>query len=172
MKNSAILIALFAAFALIAGCAQNLQQPPSEPAPPASPQILISIVSAPSTAAAGSLVQISWRVASSKMASTTHTAIHYGYSQVASDPTPAKYAYNSEILKGKLPGDYTAGIKPDSSGTLYYRAHVIADGKSYWTDEQLIAVSGPVVNLTDLQKDLDGMDATVQESISDLDTVK
>lgn len=120
---------------------------------------------------AGSLAQISWKVASSKPASTTHTAIHYGYSQVASDPTPAKYAYNSEILQGSLPGDFVTDVNPKSNGTLYYRAHVIVDGKGYWTDERTIAASSPV-NATELQKSLNELDPTVQESINDLDMVK
>ena len=168
MKNFVRLIALFAAFVLLAGCAQNVQQPPQPSAPP---QVSISIVSAPSTAAAGSQINVSWKVASSKPASTMHTAIHYGYASVASDPAPSKYPNNSAILKGDLPGDFTASISAGSSGTLYYRAHVIVNDKSYWTDEKTISVTEPL-NVTELQKGLDSMDQTVEESINDLGQVQ
>ena len=164
MKNYAFVFAIFALL-LLAGCAQT-QTPPSGQ-PPA--QIAISIVSVPSTAETGKPVELKWRVAGPST-TTTHTAIHYGYSSVLTDPTPAKYAFKTQIKSGPLPADFSDVVTFAQPGTVYYRAHVIVEGKHYWTDEGTIIVSG-AAQAPDLSG-LDNADAGVQQAIDELDQVK
>lgn len=106
--------------------------------------VSIAMVSIPAAVQAKQPVNVRWNVASSKQAQTPHTSVHFGYTSVPSNPTVAAYAYSTEYLTGTVPSDFSANMTPEFGGIVYYRAHVVVDGVSYWTNEATVLVSVPV----------------------------
>lgn len=165
MEKPALFVISLAALVIISGCLQNAgtgappQQPPvtTPPAPPSQPpaqpppqyQYAISIASAPAAATAGAAIMISWRAETGGAQKTiSHTGIHYDYSShqgnFGTGVTHQQAGYASlttEYASGSftIPNTFTASVTPHE-GTLYYRAHFVADGENYWTSERTIAV--------------------------------
>ncbi len=173
MANFNALAIFFVASLLIFGCAG--QSPASsQGGQPSSgqdgsaaqePTVSISLLSPPAEAEAGKPLALNWKIESSMPLDTNHTAVHFGYSSVPSNPTPQAYSYATQILRGNLPDEFSATITPLNPGILYVRSHVIANGKHYWGDEVEISV---YENAEDLQKQLDSLDSTLNESIAEV----
>lgn len=116
-------LALLALVALLAGCAS--------PGPGA---LSVQLVSVPATASAGSTVEVTYRY-SGDAAGVAHSDIHYGDRM----PDPG---VPSETAEGQLQsgGTYRASLVAAEAGTLFVRAHVIAEGRDLWSDEARVAV--------------------------------
>lgn len=146
MKHIYILAAM-AAIVFISGC---IQEGTVGNQTPAAGSISVDIVSAPTTATAGVPFTITWTV-SGPVETIQHTAVHYDY---VSHPgtlgedvgPPGGYAYlTTEFASGSfnIPNTFSVNITPTETGILYFRAHAIANGKNYWTDERSIYVGMP-----------------------------
>ncbi|MFA6036377.1 MAG: DUF4382 domain-containing protein [Candidatus Micrarchaeia archaeon] len=107
--------------------------------------VSIRLISMPVGVEANQPVTVRWSIATPVRTETTHTSVHFGYTSVPSNPTVAAYAYSTEYLTGTIPGEFSAAMTPSLSGTVYYRAHVVVDGVSYWTEERTMQV-GPAVS--------------------------
>jgi len=77
-----------------------------------------------------------------------HTAVHYGYEskqgEFSSETTPAMASYEfltPEFASGEypIPNMFRSEILVTRKGSLYLRAHVIIDGKNYWTEEKRLS---------------------------------
>ncbi|MBI2450868.1 MAG: cupredoxin domain-containing protein [Parcubacteria group bacterium] len=98
----------------------------------------------------GKKFKVSWRVSGPKGTVINHTAVHYGteskQGDFGLDKTPADAGYpglTSDFASGsfKIPKKFKADIvAPNTESTLYMRAHVIIDGKHYWTAEKSVKV--------------------------------
>ena len=141
--------------------------------PPQIPEI--TVLSAPTTAEAGQEISFSWRIEGLET-TIPHTAIHFDYSSNPGaydvEVTPGASGYGSltpDFASGEfsIPDEFSATVTPDQTGTLYYRAHAIIDGKNYWTNERSIAVSEVMqlpsveeftIDADDNSFDMDGQD--------------
>lgn len=112
------------------------------------------VLKAPSTAVVDKPFEISWRVNSPIETTINHTAIHYGPESKSNPLTLESYRYISDILSGSVPNDFSTKITINntedySAGVLYFRAHAIMYGASYWSEEKTISVqSTPTTSIT------------------------
>lgn len=107
----------------------------------------ITIISAPSNAAAGQKITIEWEVkGTGKIA---HTAVHYdtkpGNPADFRSYTKATPEFASINPPNDAPQKYSVSIDAPTSGTVYYVVHAIVDGKNIYNPEgeatiQIIAV--------------------------------
>jgi len=125
----------------------------------------VVIVSAPTEAEAGKSFSITWRI-DDHAGTIPHTAIHYDYASYPGDfgtgVAPAQAGYNeltTDYASGifQVPNTFVSVIRPDVSGTLYYRVHAVVDGKNYWTSERSIAVKdvAPMIIIEEFMIDAD-----------------
>lgn len=158
MKRNIILIGLattLLAVALIAiGCAQ-IQEPERKEEIPiggttaqTEEETTIRILTAPSNAKLGEQVMITWKV-EGEQKKASHTAIHYDYKTHAGnygkDISAEKSGYpklTQNYASGNydIPGTFSDTITLDKEGVLYYRTHILIEGKNYWTPEKSILV--------------------------------
>lgn len=111
--------------------------------------VKISFVDIPSTVKPSSKFVVKWGVDSNQQKNITHTAVHYGNKSVqgdlSTDVTPSNSGYpdlTPEYVSGvnKIPNEFNTAMVLENKGTIYARAHVIVDGKNYWSDEKSIKV--------------------------------
>lgn len=140
-------VVLLVSIIFLSGCAK---QPAT--VPQTMPEYSISLVDYPSSVKVGEEFTVSWRVSSNTLTTISHTAVHY---DTASHPgnfgidVPPNAGYNS--LAGNFissnfsiadPETFSAKMKIDDPGKVYFRSHAIIDGKNYWTQEYMIDVLG------------------------------
>lgn len=150
----------------VAGCVnleEQLQPPEQKPAqtpalpveatPQATPtqplDVKISFVELPQSAKANDKVVVTWKIESNHQKEISHTAVHYGNKSVSgdmsTDVTPANSGYASltpEYASSvhKIPNEFSTVVVLENKGIIYARAHVIVDGKNYWSAERSIKV--------------------------------
>lgn len=137
------LIIIIAILAVIGGIAVLTQTQFQISPPPAEQplQVAVGVIEAPLTVNAGQDFVVTFRVDSNKQFSITHAAVHFNPTPVADPNTPSDYiAGLTEILSGTIPKTFTATGKLSQSGTFYYRAHAIVEGKNYWSEEKSLSV--------------------------------
>lgn len=100
----------------------------------------VEFVSWPSWFITESDFDIEWKVNSVAQKEIMHTAIHYGYTSVASPASPSDYPNGTAVLNGTIPARFTAKVKLTQPGKVYMRAHAIIDGRHYWSEEKEIDV--------------------------------
>ncbi|MBI2076307.1 MAG: hypothetical protein HYT72_03620 [Candidatus Aenigmarchaeota archaeon] len=108
--------------------------------------VSISFVELPDSIKPNSKFVVKWKVDSNQGKNITHTAVHYGYEsrpgEFSLEKTPQETGYaelTQEFASGKhiIPAIFNSTISPKQS-PIYLRAHVIIDGKNYWTPEKQI----------------------------------
>ena len=142
----------------ISGCAAPAYQKPLETQKSAvtsqgqiapALDVKVYLVDLPATVNANSKFVVKWRVDSNQQKDITHTAVHYGSASVggalSADVSPANSGYPSftpEYASGnfKIPNEFSTAMVLESKGIIFARAHVIVDGKNYWSDEKSIQV--------------------------------
>ena len=113
------------------------------PTPTPTPGYSVEVLNAPSTAAASQGFVVSWRVNSPVQKNIQHTAVHYGSESKSEPLTLASYPSLTTAQSGAIPADFSANITIGKTGIIYFRAHAIIDGTSYWSDEKTITVTVP-----------------------------
>lgn len=124
--------------------------PTTTPAIPAATPIptlsaSVEVLKMPSTVVAGRPFEIAWKVNSPIETTINHTAVHYGPEPRYPPLDLKSYLYISDILTGSIPSDFSTKITIKNvgdynTGVLYFRAHAIIDGVSYWSEEKTIVV--------------------------------
>lgn len=131
------------------GAQQESPLPLLQTAPPEeSLNVEILIADYPKVAILGDRVGISWKILSDFTVNITNTAIQYGYTSipgsfgVSDTPWDVGYPFaTEELAPGRLiPGSFFVRIVPRQRGPLFFRAHVLVDGKNFWTREYKIEV--------------------------------
>ncbi len=106
----------------------------------------ITVTSSPTLAGTNQPISLSWKI-ESESATTAHTAVHYGPSSVANPAGPQDYPFSSDFICTSkpctIPRAFQAKISITETGTYYYRAHAIIDGKNVWSEEKTIAIVTP-----------------------------
>jgi hypothetical protein len=123
------LFVLVPLFLVVSSCAQT----------PSSPQV--SVQSAPSSANAGDIFTIPWRV-SGDSGTASKAVIYYGPQSVA-NPTPTAYTTSSTDLCSTacaVPATFQTPISITEPGTYYYRVYVLMNGQGYWSPEGSISI--------------------------------
>ncbi len=160
MRTSRIigLIILVVIVGLIAGFSKKaMREKTPTPAPPESvflqkPSVVVKIKEFPATVKAGKAGTFTWEIAADEPATVRHTAIHYGKVQHAGEfatttsPKLAGYPSMIKDFDGKesqIPGTFTAKITPTRKeiGLLFMRAHVMIEGKNFWSPEIEVTVT-------------------------------
>ncbi len=109
----------------------------------------VAMSAPPASGRAGIPVPLTWDVQAPVGAIATHTAIHWGTNSVAGalgmDVTPSAAGYPNvlpDYAQGSfgLPRTFTGAVTFPASGTYYYRAHAIIDGKNYWSPEYVMVI--------------------------------
>lgn len=166
MKKLVYFLAILAVMVLIAGCQPQQKVPegsgtpiettpsagtqqPVQPQPqPSEPTIKISIISIPSTAQTGSSFNVGWKIESNEQKSITHTAVHYGTTSspgaLPKDIAPSNSGYPNIaglVTSATIPFIFSTTINTPSQETIFYlRAHVVVDGKNYWSEEKAVNI--------------------------------
>jgi hypothetical protein len=142
-----IIIAIVAVAAGIAVFTQIKISPPQVGMQPIEQplQVSLQILSAPTTVEAGKDFTISWQINSNKKLEIQHTAVHFNSEPVPDPSSPADYKLAaSQVLTGTIPGTFEVRFEvttPSQTGTVYYRAHAIVEGKHYWSEEKSLTVT-------------------------------
>jgi predicted nucleic acid-binding Zn ribbon protein len=154
----AIIGVLLIVYVLISISSSTPKSTPTETPAPVTPvstlNASVEVLKSPSAVVAGRPFEISWRVNSPIETSINHTAIHYGPESKYPPLNLESYLYISEILSGSVPNDFSTKITINnvgdySDGVIYFRAHVIIEGISYWSEEKTIAIqSTPAASTT------------------------
>lgn len=141
---------LFIVAMLSMGCLSTADQTVTTTPPQPIETPAIAIITLPDEIEAGDQIEIRWGVTGPGQRAT-HTAIHYGSESrsgvlgTGDGPGAAGYpSLTTEFASGDFPlsREFTTIITPDEEGTIFLRAHVIVDGKNYWTDEVSVDVKG------------------------------
>lgn len=129
---------------------QQVATLPTTPQATAAPlDVKISFVELPQSAKANDKVVVTWKIESNQQKETSHTSVHYGDKSVSgdlsTDVTPANSGYASltpEYASSvhKIPNEFSTVVVLENKGIIYARAHVIVDGKNYWSAERSIKV--------------------------------
>ena len=118
-------------------------QPQSTPIPESTTSALIKLLEAPTEATTGSLV-IKWLIEYPKIATISHTAVHFGPTSRQSPKLPSDYPEKTTILKGTIPATFSAELKVPLPGIYFYRAHTIVDEVNVWSEEKELTVVTPI----------------------------
>lgn len=133
-----------------AGCAKNdsNKQQAAEQGQAGVPVIAFSSI--PKNINSGQALEVAWGVRAIEPGDqAVHTAVHYSYKSHSDDfdttVTPAESEYETltqDYASGSfvLPQNFPATIAGLKDGMVYLRAHVIINGKNYWTPEEQVAV--------------------------------
>lgn len=107
-----------------------------------SVKVIPLIVSAKITAAPEEInsnlgFDVNWTVESNKQKQVQTMELRYG---MQSAPVPDVSTYPNRVLvlpeDGMVPGSFSVHLAPQMIQTiLYFRVHVVVDGKEYWSDE-------------------------------------
>ena len=146
----------------VAGCAgvqqplapvQETQKTAQQQVTPQATQVPLDVkiyfVNLPTSIKANSKSVVKWKIESNLQKNISHTAMHYGSKSVpeelSTDVAPANSGYPSFTPKyasdvNKIPNEFNTVVVLENKGTIYARAHVIVDGKNYWSDEKSIQV--------------------------------
>ncbi|MBI4450141.1 hypothetical protein HY634_03715 [Candidatus Uhrbacteria bacterium] len=109
----------------------------------------VAVSAPPVSGRAGSPVPLTWGVQAPVGAIATHTATHWGTSstsgELGTEVAPGSAGYPNllpDYAQGSfaLPRTFTGAVTFPSTGTYYYRAHAIIDGKNYWSPEYSVVV--------------------------------
>jgi len=148
----------------------------------------VEVLNFPNSANSGEALGIEWKVNSDVETTINHTAVHYSYTsnpeRLGLDVSPKDTIY-SEMAGSfgegnfEIPTNFAAELTPSLSGTIYFRAHAIIDGKNYWTEEKMIEVlpgeGQQTAGLSDQEiiesKGID-LDEGLDSSIEELDSVR
>jgi hypothetical protein len=101
----------------------------------------ISLVNSPSSAYTNTPVSFIWKIDSDKQLQIPHTAIHYDTRSVPSPKAYTDYRSAGRFFDGAIPKSFSDSMTFIDTGTYYYRAHAVVDGKEIWSDEKTIVVS-------------------------------
>jgi len=101
---------------------------------------IIKILSAPKEASASQDIIISWLVETPKIATISHTAVHFGKISRPEAKLPSDYPEKSAIFKGTIPASFSAILRLSTSGIYYWRAHAIIEENNIWSNEQTIQI--------------------------------
>jgi len=142
----------------VAGCTSTYQLPPETQKPVQAPaqeqatqqlDVKIMFIDLPASIKANSKSVVTWKIESNLQKNISHTAMHYGSKSVpeelSTDVAPANSGYPSftpeyASSSNKIPNEFNTVVVLANKGTIYARAHVIVDGKNYWSDEKSIQV--------------------------------
>lgn len=102
---------------------------------------IIKILDAPKEASASQAIIISWLVETTKVATISHTAVHFGKISRPDAKLPSDYPEKSAIFKGTTAASFSATLRFPSLGTYYWRAHAIIDEANIWSKEQTIQIN-------------------------------
>ena len=149
MKSLLLVLMLFAAGCVATdyGSQKTTVQPTTVQA--TELDVKVSFADIPATVKPNSKFAVKWKVDSNQQKNVTHTAVHYGNKSVSgdlsTDVAPDKSGYDSltpEYASGinKIPNEFSTAVVFENKGTVYARAHVIVDGKNYWSDEKSVKV--------------------------------
>lgn len=111
--------------------------------------VSIDVTSAPTKGMVGDELSFAWKIDGTENA-LSHTGLHYGY-----ESSPGKFGKNMypeesnytisasyfDAVSVPLPAIFEVKIIPNKTGTIYFRAHVVADYMHYWTDEGNVDVT-------------------------------
>ncbi len=102
-------------------------------------KVKITQLSFPPTAMPGEKISIVWKVSGGKDGNIEHTAVHWdtvgGHRENINE-----YPNRSEILTGTSPQDFSVEITVPETGSVFFRAHAIVDGKHAYSPEQEIRI--------------------------------
>jgi hypothetical protein len=101
----------------------------------------IKVIFYPSGPNGDTNITIRWEVSGGSPGDVTSTAIYWGTS--SGNPSISAYPKVSIIQSGKTTQGFNATIKTPSSGSLYFRAHAIVDGKEIFSPEYQIMIAIP-----------------------------
>ncbi len=155
---------LFSLILLTLGC---VEQPVEEVLEAAKPEplsfpetkeispvdIKINFKTIPSRVIAGDVIELRWEIVSGVPLTFPHTAVHYdskthpgdfsteiGPQESGYPSLTTKYASGKFVVPDKFADQIVA---PPGTKELFLRAHVIIDGKNYWTTEKVIQIVQP-----------------------------
>ena len=95
----------------------------------------ITITQAPSELNANEGFYVNWTVQGSKQKVLDSMELRYG-SQTGTDAGAVAYPESRMIVDGEAPGAYHVYFEPfRTQGIVYFRVHVRADSRDYWSDE-------------------------------------
>ena len=168
---------------LISGC---VTETPAEVSPTAAPTTTpaaskmvagVGVINAPDSAKVGHSFEINWKVNNPGEVEIPHTAIHYGPESQSEPLTTTSYTYLTKPKSGKIPAEFSAGLTINETGTTYFRAHAVIEGKNYWSDEMTVTISEttdetarssePSIKVTSYPSSVDGeADYTIKWEVS------
>lgn len=128
-----VLLAVLAV--LVAGC--TTQPPPTTPPPASDSSLRVALTALDTAAGPGGQVRFAWELTLGDADSVTHSELHYGPSAV-SDPASGVYA-NTAPGTAEDGGRWTGTAAMPAAGSLHARAHILAGGKTAWSDEVRVA---------------------------------
>jgi plastocyanin len=129
----------------LAGCMEPTDDGGGDTTDPGDTTYTITVTQVPGEAAVGTAFMIEWTVetSTSGQRQVPHVGSHWAYESVPDPQTPGDYGNNAGVVApAMVPGTFTAEITPPEAGTLYLRAHVIADDAHWWSQEHSVEVSG------------------------------
>ena len=103
----------------------------------------VTITSIPTLAMTNEPIPITWQIDGS--GTTFHTALHYDSIGRKNPAGASDYAYASTYFctskSCNLPNNFSDAVVINAPGTYFLRAHLVVDGKNYWSDEKTIVIS-------------------------------
>lgn len=103
----------------------------------------VRLLETPTEATAGQGLSIKWFVDNEKIATISHTAVHFGRVSRENPKLPSDYPEKTAILKGAIPASFSAELKVALPGLYFYRAHAIVDEVNIWSEEKKLTVISP-----------------------------
>lgn len=100
----------------------------------------VLVLDAPTQASTSQKFTIKWFVDNDKVATTSHTAIHFGKNSKSNPTMTSDYPEKSAILMGTIPATFSAELSIPLRGLYYYRANAIVDGVHVWSEEKTIDI--------------------------------
>ncbi len=91
-------------------------------------------------------ITITWNVHVEGNKTASATALYYdtrsrpGVLDPTTTPEEAGYALHTSRQQGVIPGMFHETIPTQPADYIFFRAHVLIEGKNYWTSEYRIAV--------------------------------
>lgn len=101
----------------------------------------IKVIFYPSGPNGDTNITIRWEVSGGSPGDITSTAIYWGTR--SGNASISEYPKVSIIQSGKTTQGFNTTIKTPSSGSLYFRAHAIVDGKDIYSPEYQIIIAAP-----------------------------
>jgi len=101
----------------------------------------IKVIFYPSAPNGDTNITIRWEVSGGTPGDITSTAIYWGTR--SGNASISAYPKVSMIQSGKTTQAFNATIKTPTSGSLYFRAHAIVDGKEIFSPENQIIIAAP-----------------------------